>query len=304
MALLLRSIYTATLLSLAYVAVLYQGHPARRLPLPPIMVAFAAGLLAMVPVVVVRSIAPPAASSMVSVAIHAAWEEGIKFAALCLLIRGWREPELTEPLDVAMYFAVLGVGFGVFEQVWYVLGSGQGGWLQGDPVRFREAFRFAVAARSMPSHMLFGALAGGVIGHARFASARGMRLLLGVAALGVGAASHIGFDAVAQRGGTLALLAYLVALLGALIAWRRWAWDRSAFRAIIDVAERGAAWTGDRPAEAVRLLLAEGFGWPGRTGSDLLRVYPMALSVAILYPLLFGVVYSIAWGIAALLARA
>jgi RsiW-degrading membrane proteinase PrsW (M82 family) len=299
MALFLRSLYLATALSFGYMLAVYYAHPARRLPLIPLMAAFVTGLLCVVPVIAVRALSGggPGSASLLGTA---ALEEAVKLAAVLLLIARWREPELMEPLDLAVYFGILGVGFGVFEDFWYIFGSTSGSWLQGDIARFRAAFGWAVAARALPGHILFNAVSGLILGYSWSARDRRRRGALLLAAFASATVLHAGFNAAAEWGGTVLLLAYVTALVGLALALRRWAWAGSGFRAVIDAASSGEP---PRSADAVKLLLAEGFGWPGRPRSRRFQLFPIALSLIVLYPLLFATVYAMAWGVARLLER-
>ncbi|UCF10693.1 MAG: PrsW family intramembrane metalloprotease, partial [Candidatus Bipolaricaulota bacterium] len=260
MTLFVRSIYLASFLSLAYIFVLYRGHPWRRLPPPPVLLAFAAGMLSVLPVLLVHQALPATegAAGGESAFVVAGIEEGLKLVVGLLLVWRWRSPEVIEPIDLAVYFAVFGTGFAVLEDLWYIFGATRLPWLAGDLARFRESLGFVVLARAFPGHILFGAFAGLLVGRARFARGRGRTLAWLAGALAVGVVLHAAFNMIAADLGQIVLLIYVVVLTGGLVATRRWAAERSPFRSVIEVAT-GAVQEGGAPHSGVELLLADGF---------------------------------------------
>jgi len=283
----IRSIYWASVLSLAYIYLLYRSQPLRRIPTVPMMVSFVAGMLAVIPVVLVRRILPIDAGGLDPVLVAPWIEEAAKLAVFAVTIRRFRFPDVVEPLDIAIYFGVLGVGFGVYEDVSYIFAAAAPSWTAGDVGRFREVFRWVVLARAFPGHILFNALAGFVLGE----GLRNGRRCAGrwLAAFAAAVAAHAGFNAVASAG-EIPLLTYCVALIGLFLGLRRRAVARSPFRALIERVEgRRTEWPYAR--SAVELLFAEGFDWPGARRRGFFQFYPIVLSLAVLFPLLVSGVY-------------
>jgi hypothetical protein len=298
MSLFFQSVYLSSALSLLYIFLLYRSHPLRRLPVAPTILVFAVGSLSVIPVVVLRWLLPGGAieSGVASRVLAAAVEEGVKFAALWATAWRFRFPNLIEPFDLAIYFGILGVGFGVYEDFWYIFSASYPSWVAGELVRFNEVFRGVVLARALPGHILFNALAGFLLGHGWVHGRR--RGTIGWVAAGVGLAVllHAGFNLIAESWGTIPLLTYLIVLVGCFLELRRRALAASPLAILIDYVEgKRRDWPFARsPSD---YLFAEGFGWPGRRTRGLFQFYPVVLSLTILFPLLFVIVYLINRGL-------
>jgi hypothetical protein len=303
MSLFLKSIYLASGLSLVYIYLLYQSHPWRRLSATTVTLTFIVGMLAVVPVGLLRVVLPFACDATAFSAYVSAGlvEEAVKFTAMGLTVWRYGFPDVAEPLDYAIFFGILGVGFGMYEDFWYIFGGSYNLWLEGDLGRYGEVFHAMVLSRAFPGHILFNGLAGFLIGHARL-SRRGKDRLLGVmGAFLLAVAAHGTFNLIAVLGGYIPLLAYIVLLTGLFVYARQLSLSFSPFRELI-VQIRGKEshpWLFSRPA--VDYLFAEGFSWPQEGRGGLFQVFPLILSLFILYPVLFGVVYLIhrlvVWGI-------
>ena len=291
MTLFLRSIYLASALSVFYILLLYRSNPLRRLPTTTITVAFALGMLTVVPLVLVRSVFPSGdAGSAFSAYVNAGLvEEGFKFLVMLLTIWRLRFPDIAEPLDFAIYFGVLGVGFGIYEDFWYIFGGSYGAWTAGDISRFNELYREIVFARAFPGHILFDGLAGCLVGYAYFAEGtRKVAWLAGGFILAV--ALHGSFNVIAVAGGTIPLLAYVLFLVGGFLLFRQQALSSSPFSAVIRLVNgEGSEWPYRK--SPVDYLFTEGFAWPGKARGGMFQIYPVLLSLLILYPLLVATVY-------------
>jgi len=296
----LQSVYLSAGLSLVYILLLYRSHPHRRLPSVPTVLAFVAGIVAVVPVIAVRRVVPlaPIEFSAAALFTTATIEEAAKLLLGLAAIWRLRFPNIAEPIDLAIYFGVLGVGFAVYEDFWYIFSASYPSWVAGDVGRFNEVFRGMVLARAFPGHILFNGIAGFLLGHAFFArGARKAAWALGAVALAI--LLHAGFNGIAVLREPLLLLTYLVALVGLFLALRRHAMSRSPFAALIrylgaEGEERGK-WPFERgPAD---YLLAEGFSWPGRRRGGLFQFFPIAFSLCVLFPLLLIAVYFINRGL-------
>jgi len=292
MSLFLRSIYLSSGLSLLYIYLLYRSNPLRRLPGPTVTLSFALGMAAVIPVVFLRQLLPPEPTSAPFSAYVSAGliEEGVKFLVLFATIWRFGFPDLAEPIDLAVYFGVLGAGFGIYEDFWYIFSGSYNVWIEGDIGRFHEVFSAIVLARSFPGHILFNGIAGYLIGHARFLSARRDRVawLVGGFALAVGL--HGSFNLVAGAGGTVPLLTYCVLLVGLFLYLRQRALAHSPFRALISLIKEGKGeWP--YPCAPLAYLFADGFSWPGRKRGGMFQVFPLVLSLLILYPFLVVAVF-------------
>ena len=292
MTLFLRSLYTASALSIVYILLLFRSHPHRRMAMPTALVAFVAGILSILPVVVLRRLLPidPGQAGLGAMLVAVLIEEAAKFLAAAGTIRHFRFPDVIEPIDVAITFGILGVGFGIYEDFWYVFSTSYPSWIAGDAARFSEVFRGISLARAFPGHILFNGLAGFLLGHA-WLNERGRRRAMWVAgSVGVAVATHFVFNWVGRSGGMILLLAYVLALGGVYLGLRRWASSHSPFADLQRlVAGEPVVWT--HHASPVEILFAEGFDWPGRRRSVVFQFYPIILSLAILFPVLVVGVY-------------
>ena len=294
MSLFLRAIYISSGLSLLYIFLLYRSNPLRRLPGPTVTLSFALGMAAVIPVVLLRHLLPvehPAApfSAYVGAGLI---EEGVKFLVMATTIWRFGFPDLAEPIDLATYFGVLGAGFGIYEDFWYIFSGSYNVWIEGDIGRFHEVFGAIIRARSFPGHILFNGIAGYLVGHARFVRVRRAQLfwLAGGFSLAIGL--HGTFNLIAGAGGTIPLLAYCVLLVGLFLHLRQRALGCSPFRALIRLITEGEGkWP--YPRAPLSYLFAEGFSWPGKNRGGMFQAFPLSLSLIILYPLLVVAVYLI-----------
>lgn len=292
MSLFLRSIYVSSGLSLLYIFLLYRSNPLRRLSGATVTLSFALGMGAVIPVVLFRRFFPfESTASLFSAYVNAGLvEEGVKFLVLAGTIWWLGFPDLAEPIDFVIYLGVLGAGFGIYEDFWYIFSGSYNIWIGGDVGRFREVFSAIVLARSFPGHVLFGGIAGYLVGHARFLRTWHARLawLVGGFILAVGL--HGTFNLIASAGGTIPLLTYCVLLVGVFVYLRRMALAHSPFRALVRLITKG---TGEwpYPRSPVDYLFAEGFSWPAESKGGMFQAFPLALSLLILYPFLVVAVY-------------
>jgi len=291
MSLFLKSTYLSAALSLVYIFALYRSHPYRRIPSAPTLLAFVLGMVAVVPVVAVRRAIPLPSIETSALALvgAAAIEEGSKFLLAFVSIWRYRFPNVAEPFDFGVYFGVLGVGFGIYEDFWYIFSVTYPSWVAGDVGRFNEVFRGITLARAFPGHILFNGIAGVLLGFAFFAEGR-RRAAWIAGSVVVAIALHVGFNGIAIVGESPLLIAYLVLLVGVFLGMRRRLKERSPFAALVRRVE-GAdeRWRFEhRPLE---YLFADGFDWPGSRGGGLFQFYPIVLSLAVLFPLLLIGVY-------------
>jgi len=293
MQLVLQSAYLSSVLSLIYIALLYRSHPFRRLPLVSILMTFAVGMLAVVPVIIVYRLLPGLEQDglLGAVLVAPIIEESVKLLLFALTARRLGYPSLIEPLDYAITFGVLGVGFAIYEDFWYIFGNTYPSWISGDQNHFIEVFRWMAYARSFPGHVLFNALAGFFIGWG-VCQARGkVRWGWYAGAFLIAAGSHSLFNLAASQRGTLLLWSLVVGYGGLFLVLRRRVLEDSPFvalRALIR-GRRSVPWNFEiSPVEA---LFAEGFWWPGKAKPRYLPFYPVTLSLIVLFPVLVSCVY-------------
>ena len=302
MSLFLKSIYLSSGLSLFYIYLLYRSHPWRRLPATTVTLTFVVGMLSVIPVALLRAVLPVGREATAFTAYVSAGmvEEAVKFAAMGLTVWRYRFPDAVEPLDFAIFFGILGLGFGVYEDFWYVFGGSYDLWLQGDLGRFTEAFNALVAARAFPGHILFNALAGFLIGAARALGRDKMRSVYLMGAFLLAVAAHGTFNLIAAVGGRILLLTYIVGLIGLFAYARRLSVAHSPFRRLIDRLKENESEKWPFPHPPADYLFVEGFWWPQEGRGGMFQVFPVVLSLIILYPVLFGGVYLIhrlvTWG--------
>ncbi|MFC2096016.1 PrsW family glutamic-type intramembrane protease [Candidatus Bipolaricaulota bacterium] len=292
MQLFLQSAYLSSAISLVYIVLLYRSHPFRRLPVASIFSTFVVGMLSVVAVVLVQRIMPELRPDglLGAVVVAPLIEESIKLAFFAATVRRLGYPSLIEPLDYAIYFGTLGVGFAIYEDFAYIFGTTYPSWISGNHNHFIEVFRWMVYARSFPGHVLFNALAGFLIGWGLCQAKGRSRWGWFVGAFLVAVASHGLFNLAATQRGTLLLWSLVVAYLGVFLMLRRRVLTVSPFGAVRQlILGKQASWDfGVTPVEA---LFAEGFSWPGRTKRRLLAFYPLVLSLVVLFPVLVSCVY-------------
>jgi len=292
MKLFLESAYLSSLLSVIYITLLYRSHRYRKPPVAPLLVAFAVGMLAVIPVMIVYRLLPGLhfEGLLGAVVVAPLVEEGVKLTLLVLMARRLGYPTLVEPLDYAILFGVLGVGFAVYEDFWYIFGNSYPSWVAGDSGHFLEVFRWLAYARSFPGHILFDAVAGFLIGRRICRQTRVDRWTGMAGAFLVAVAMHACFNLAARVHGTLLLWSVVVLYVGIFLMLRRHALERSPFAALqAYLSGESTSWTYNLPP--VKVLLAEGFVWPGKVKSTILTFFPLTMSLVILFPVLVSCVY-------------
>ena len=298
MDLFVRAIYISSAFSLAYLFLLYRSNPLRRLPGTTVTLCFIVGMLGVVPVEGIHLLFP-AVGGVPSMFLAASLvEEGVKFGLMGLTIWRFPFPDLAEPIDLVIYFGALGLGFGAYEDFWYIFSSTYPAWSMGEVVRYHALFYDILIARAVPGHVLFDAIAGFLVGSARFLPGRG-RMARIVGGFVVAVCLHSAYNLIAYYGGMLPLLSYVVFLVGLFIHLRRQAAARSPFNDLIEFVEgRTSVWL--HPRAPIEYLFADGFYWPGRPQGRMFELFPLILSLLILYPLFFGIIYLINVGIVGL----
>jgi RsiW-degrading membrane proteinase PrsW (M82 family) len=292
MKLFLQSAYLSSLLSVIYITLLYRSNRHRRLPVAPLLAVFSVGMLAVVVAVLFYRLIPGLRpTGLVGAALIAPLvEEAVKLGLFSLTARRLGYPSLIEPLDYAIYYGILGVGFAIYEDFWYIFETSYPSWISGDAGRFFEVFRWMAYARSFPGHVLFDAIAGFLLGWAALSTTRRQRWGWTVGAFFVAFATHSVFNLAAAAHGTLLLWSVVTLYIGVFLAMRRKALETSPFSALRDLMEgKISSWT--FAISPVDILFAEGFDWPGKPNSNRLAFYPLVLSLAVLFPILLSCVY-------------
>ena len=292
MKLFLQSAYLSSAISLLYIALLYRSHPFRRLPIVSILSTFLVGMLAVVPVILVYRFMPWLSSDGLFGAVLVAplVEESVKLIVFAATTRRLGYPSLIEPLDYAIYFGILGLGFGVYEDFWYIFGNTYTSWTSGNYSHFIEVFRWMAYARSFPGHVLFNAMAGFLVGWG-LCSVEGKRRWVWFAgAFMMAVVCHGLFNLAASQRGTLLLWSLVVAYLGVFLILRRRVLAVSPFSALRELIQaRRSDW--EFSVSPIEALFAEGFSWPGKPKRGFLAFYPLTLSLVVLFPVLVSCVY-------------
>ena len=292
MKLFLQSAYLSSAIAVVYIALLYRSHPYRRLPVPAILSSFAVGMLTVIPVLVFYRVVPGLDSGALArvVLVAPVVEEFAKLAIFLGTVGRMRYPSLIDPMDYAIYFGVLGVGFAIYEDFWYIFGYSYTSWTSGDYGHFLEVFRWMVYARSFPGHVLFGALSGFVIGWALCQVERNARWRWLFGAFLVAVVSHALFNLAASQRGTLLLWSLVLCYVGIFLMLRRRVLAVSPFAALRSYMQgRRPSW--EFALSPVETLFAEGFAWPGRARHNFLAFYPVTLSLVVLFPVMVSCVY-------------
>lgn len=292
MSLFIQMIYLAAGLSILYIFVLYRSNPFRRLPATTVTVVFTLGMIAVIPVVVINRLLPLEDGGILFNAFVRAGliEEGVKFLIIAITIWRFKFPDLAEPIDLVIYCGILGVGFGIYEDFWFLFGGTYPAWTGDDIGQFHRALRMLIFARAFPGHIIINALAGFLLGHARFLARPRDRALWIIGGFLFAVLLHGLFNVIAITGGAIPLLTYVTFLIGIFLHLRRRMLERSPFRALIELITAGKGeWPYPRPP--VDYLFAEGFAWPGRVKGGMFQVFPLVLSLFILYPVLVMGVY-------------
>ena len=293
MSLFVQSVYLSAGLSLLYVFVLYRSNPFRRLPSITVTLVFVLGMLAVILVDVINGLVPlPQSTGAFSSHIGTGLlEEGVKFLLMIATIWRFRFSDVAEPMDIAIYFGILGVGFGVYEDFRYIFHGSYPLWTAGEIDRLQEALHSIALARAFPGHVLFDGLAGYLIGKARFSTGQLLRLVWFCSGFVLAVVLHSLLNVIADVGGETPLLIYIVFLIGLFLVFRQLAIGRSPFRALILMISENMEQRWDHPWPPIRYLFADGFAWPGKRKKEMFQVFPLALSLVILYPLLVMIVY-------------
>ena len=292
MKLFLQSAYLSSAISLVYIALLYRSHPFRRLPIVSILSTFTVGMFAVVPVVLIYRFIPwlNPDGLLGAVLVAPVVEESVKLVLFAVTVRRLGYPSLIEPLDYAIYFGILGVGFGIYEDFWYIFGTTYASWISGDHSHFIEVFRWMAYARSFPGHVLFNAMAGFLLGWGLCQVEGKTRWIWFSGAFLIAFVSHGLFNLAASQRGTLLLWSLVVLYVGVVLMLRRHVLAVSPFAALRElVQEKRSSW--EFRISPVEALFAEGFSWPGKAKRSLLAFYPLTLSLIVLFPVLVSCVY-------------
>jgi hypothetical protein len=294
MQLFLQSAYLSSALSLIYIGLLYHSHPLRRLPIVSIFTTFAVGMLAVIPVMLLYRFLPGLHREGIQGAVLVApvIEEAIKFLLFAITVRHLGYPSLIEPLDYAIFFGVLGLGFGVYEDFWYIFGNSYSSWISGDHSRFIEVFRWMAYARSFPGHILFNAIAGFLVGWGICRAEGRSRWAWFAGAFITAVLAHSLFNLAASQPGTMLLWTLIAAYLGVFLFLRHRVLAVSPFVALRELIRSERSEWGYK-LSPVEVLFAEGFSWPARTKREYFAFYPVTLSLIVLFPILVSCVYLI-----------
>jgi len=251
------------------------------------------GMFAVIPVCVIYSLVPfpQNTGTFASCMTTGVIEEGAKFLLMLATIWRFRYSDVVEPMDIAIYFGILGVGFGVYEDFSYIFHGSYPLWEAGEINRLQQVLHSFVLPRAFPGHILFDGLAGYLIGRGRFSTGRLWRLVWLWGGFVLAVILHSVFNLIADVGGEIPLLMYIVFLVGLFLVFRQRAIGRSPFRALMLMISENREQQWDYPWPPITYLFADGFAWPGKRKREIFQVYPLALALLVLYPLLVMIVY-------------
>lgn len=222
-------------------------------------------------------------------------EELSKVALFFVLAWNFSFRDFSEPYDAMVYLGAIGVGFAVYEDFSYIFQTSLTPWKSGDIGRFQQVYGFMVWQRAFPGHILFNMLGGYFIGQARFLRKTLPRIKYIGVGVGVAIISHTLFNLTARFGGPFWLSMYVISLSWVTVSLRDDLLNRSPYNKIkqlghtsnlIDKWNLLMKWNYPRDPGTYRdLELSDGL----RRGAGL---FPLLLSIFVLYPLLIaGLMY-------------
>ncbi len=311
MTLFLRTIYVSTLLSLAYIIILYLADTYRKESTSIVALIFVVGIFAVVPVSLIHSIFPLLSEIKLESHIlnilfrdyfQAAFiEELVKSFFFLGLISRLKYEDFAEVIDGILYFGILGAGFAVFEDFSYIFQNSYPPWEAGDLARFNQVFHHMILSRAFPGHILFNCLAGYFFSLGKFAHKKSSQIKFALTGFVVAVLAHGTFNLIAQISDSTSLLIYILVLILIIVALRRKALKASPFRKLLQKLE--SRWSGDlRLSEEeidpdefyypVHLYLRdENAPWGPKPKRNPWRFIPMLIILIPLYPLIFLLIF-------------
>lgn len=311
MTLFLRTIYISTLLSLAYIIILYLADTYRKESTSMVALIFVVGMLAVVPVSFIHAIFPPLSkikleSNLLNILFtdyfQAAFiEELVKSLFFLGLILPLKYEDFAEVMDGILYFGILGAGFAVFEDFSYIFQNSYPPWEAGNLTRFNQVFHRMILSRAFPGHILFNCLAGYFFSRGKFAYKKSSKVKFTLIGFGVAVLAHGTFNLIAQISDSTNLLIYILVLILLIVALRRKALKASPFRKLLQKLENRGA--GDVKLGGTEIdwgefyypihwyLRDENAPWSPKPTRNPWRFIPMLIILIPLYPLIFLLIF-------------
>ncbi|MFP4589512.1 MAG: PrsW family intramembrane metalloprotease [Candidatus Bipolaricaulota bacterium] len=309
MSLFVRSIYTAAFLSLLYSAALYFSDSYKRESMVNIFLAVGAGVLSVTAVTLLKSAIPwfsdPSSSSSLIGDLFNHYigagvlEETAKLGLFMLVVWQFDFEDFSEPYDAMVYMGMVGVGFAVYEDFFYIFQYSFPPWEAGDINRYGEVFQFMVLQRAFPGHVLFNTLEGYYIGKAKFATTYRTTLQEFSKGFVIAVLAHGTFNLIGGRLDTGWLIVYVTLLTWAVLGLRSKLLSTSPYRVIRSFRESKGIfkkweqltrWNYPRPpAKYIEL---------GRRRTRFtLGLIPLSLALLILYPIMIFCVFYLNQGL-------
>ncbi|MCK5740547.1 PrsW family intramembrane metalloprotease [bacterium] len=168
---------SAVLLMLFYYFDKYEKEP-----VPKLFQSFLGGMIISVPILLLHGWFPwlrqPGGLSPVATAFYESFisaalvEEVFKFLVVWFIV--FCSSQLNEPFDGMLYYATIGAGFAVIEDFMYIIRGSLGAYEMSQTLgSFAPFVRVGLewgVLRSLPGHLLFGAIGGYFLSKARFAN--------------------------------------------------------------------------------------------------------------------------------------
>lgn len=306
MILFLRTIYISVLLSLFYIILLYQSDKYRKESTATISLVFILGMLSVTPVTFFHQIVPGFDNlTLQNDFLNVLFRDYLRAGFLEELVKSlffmafiWRlkYDDFAEVMDGIVYFGILGAGFAVYEDFWYIFQNSYPPWEAGQAIRFNQIFHHMILSRAFPGHILFNCLAGYFYGLAKFTDFKRSRLKLLFLGFLLAVIAHGTFNLISRISDPISLLIYTLFLILVLVGLRAKALKSSPFRAILTHLKEGRLKLEDvkdrhfyYPIQTY--LLDENAPWREKPERNPWRFIPLLIILVPLYPLVFLLIF-------------
>lgn len=305
MTLFLRTIYISTFLSLFYIILLYLSDTYRKESTSTISLVFVLGMFAVLPVTLLHKVFPGLDEVMLQNSVlnvifrdyvrAGLVEELIKSLFFIYLLSRFKYGDFAEVMDGIVYFGILGAGFAVYEDFWYIFQNSYPPWEAGDFARFNQVYHQMILSRAFPGHILFDCLAGYFFSLSKFSQRRWSKVKLLSAGFLIAVLAHGTFNFIAQISDAISLLIYILFLILILVGLRTHALKISPFKILLKSLKEGRLDTEISaryfyyPIE--KYLFDRDAPWRDKPKRNPWRFVPMLIILVPLYPLVFLLIF-------------
>jgi RsiW-degrading membrane proteinase PrsW (M82 family) len=203
--------------------------------------------------------------------------------------------DFAEVMDGIVYFGILGAGFAVYEDFWYIFQNSYPPWEAGDLIRFNQVFHQMILSRAFPGHILFDCIAGYFFSLSKFNYEKRSKLKLIFTGLIVAAFTHGTFNLIARISDATSLLIYILFLILIIVVLRTQALKNSPFRKLLQTEKNNRLEDKIRPQNFYypieRYILDENAPWQDKPRRNPWRFIPMLIILIPLYPLVFLLIF-------------